>query len=150
MPPYLTGTGLTSTIDISAIQPTHAFNSNLGTGTSQTRILKHDIATALADNQALPRLKEVWKWIKNLLSNYMKLRTNFDGYKDLISALKTLLNCTQSKEVLPQVETLLGHSVSLERLTLMLKKKYRMQKTASVEDIEGYLSKQLSKHQPIS
>jgi hypothetical protein len=50
MPPYLTGTGLTSTIDISAIQPTHAFNSNLGTGTSQTRILKHDIATALADN----------------------------------------------------------------------------------------------------
>lgn len=59
-----------STIDISTLT-NNAYNGPYGSGVGAIGLGVTTINSKLSD---LPKIKEVWRWVKNLLSSYISLR----------------------------------------------------------------------------
>jgi hypothetical protein len=97
----------------------------------------------------MPRLKEVWRWIKNLITSFMMMKKQIDSGQhnknqaqdnhSLIKVLMSMTGCENSENLIPTVENILKFNMDATRVLKLVKSKLRLSKRLSLADLESYL-----------
>lgn len=93
----------------------------------------------------LPKLTDVWRFVKILLSAYVNSKKGQGEDFECMHALKALFSCERAQDLLPTVETLLQFKSDAERILKLLKSRYRLSKKSSLSEIELLLLQKAAK-----
>ncbi|CAG9329781.1 unnamed protein product [Blepharisma stoltei] len=85
-----------------------------------------------------PSAKQVWKWIRRLMEDYVKLKQNmdFDGNKALVNRLTGFLRVTEPNELLNELNGLLADHHAMQLLLDKIAVKLRLSPNSSLREIE--------------
>jgi uncharacterized protein YutE (UPF0331/DUF86 family) len=145
-------------VDITSMTNSHLHPGNpvtapgtSGGGTAnQTKILK---AGAMDE---MPKLKEIWRWIKNLLQCYISLKKNplkreesershylaAETSMKIVNILQSILLINNVDDLVPAIESLAQYRDDAERVISMIKMRYRLPKKYTVSEVEMHLGQQ--------
>lgn len=94
-------------------------------------------------NTDLPRLTEIWRWIKSLLSQYITQRKMLldqtSTGNDHCRMLKAILKCSSEEELDKCIHSLIKHKEDSEKIMLMVKACYRLPTPITLEQLETHM-----------
>ena len=91
--------------------------------------------------QDLPKLKEVWRFVKSLVSQFVKLKQGGSAgtSNSTFDKLKGTLQISNDELAVQTVERMIIEREDLDRIILILKASHRMPQAATLHDVEMML-----------